>query len=141
MVLSNMGFSLRPKILRTEVRQLGFDCSEAHGRESIRMAVAVNHGPVNASSIVCVTDRLGPPAHRRRFAPKSGPLIPGGRDLRKIRRPLPGRGKSGGARIIYYYVASDSTIYLVFAYAKCRQADLTKAQLHELSKFVHSQIP
>jgi hypothetical protein len=73
--------------------------------------------------------------------PEVGDVIPGGRGLRKLRRPLVGRGKSGGARVIYYYVASDSHIYLVFAYAKSRQTDLTKAQLSQLAASVAEQIP
>jgi len=32
--------------------------------------------------------------------PSVGDLIPGGRGLRKLRVPLPGRGKRGGARVI-----------------------------------------
>lgn len=74
-------------------------------------------------------------------APEAGDLIPGGRGLRKLRRPLAGRGKRGGVRIIYYYVASDARIYLVFAYAKSRQADLTKPQLKTLATFLASQLP
>jgi hypothetical protein len=73
--------------------------------------------------------------------PDAGALIPGGKGLRKIRRPLPGRGKSSGARVIYYYISNDATIYLVFAYAKNRQSDLTKDQLAALAKFVASQLP
>jgi hypothetical protein len=73
--------------------------------------------------------------------PESGALIPGGKGLRKLRRPLAGRGKSGGARVIYYYISDDATIYLVFTYAKNRQTDLTKDQLATLTKFVASQIP
>ncbi len=72
--------------------------------------------------------------------PVAGDMIPGGRGLRKLRRPLAGRGKSGGARVIYYYVASDEQIYFVFAYAKNRQADLTKTQLTELAQYVAAQL-
>lgn len=72
--------------------------------------------------------------------PDAGDVISGGRGLRKLRRPLSGRGKSGGARVIYYYVADDSTVYLAFAYAKNVQGDLTKAQLRDLAHYVHSQI-
>ena len=43
--------------------------------------------------------------------PETGALIPGGKGLRKLRRPLAGRGKSGGARVIYYYISNDATIY------------------------------
>jgi hypothetical protein len=73
--------------------------------------------------------------------PEAGALIPGGKGLRKLRRPLAGRGKSGGARVIYYYITHEATIYLVFAYAKNRQADLAKDQLATLTKFVAAQIP
>ena len=71
--------------------------------------------------------------------PEAGALISGGKGLRKIRRPLSGRGKSGGARVIYYYISNNATIYLVFAYAKNRQPDVTKDQLATLTKFVASQ--
>jgi hypothetical protein len=73
--------------------------------------------------------------------PEAGDMISGGRGLRKLRRPLAGRGKSGGARVIYYYVASDAQIYLVSAYAKNRQSDLTKEQLTELAAYVATQVP
>jgi hypothetical protein len=75
------------------------------------------------------------------LTPEVGALIPGGKGLRKVRRPLAGRGKSGGARVIYYYISNEATIYLVFAYAKFRQSDLTKTQLTTLAKLVASQIP
>lgn len=38
--------------------------------------------------------------------PAVGDLIPGSRGLRKLRVPLPGRGKRGGARVIYYHWVS-----------------------------------
>ncbi len=75
------------------------------------------------------------------LAPISGDVIPGGKGLRKVRVALQGRGKSGGARVIYYFVATASRIYLVFAYAKNRQGDLTKKQLEALAKFVAKQLP
>jgi hypothetical protein len=73
--------------------------------------------------------------------PEAGAVIPGGRGLRKLRRPFAGRGKRGGVRVIYYHIASNARIYLVFAYAKNRQADLTQAQLTELAAYAASQIP
>jgi mRNA-degrading endonuclease RelE of RelBE toxin-antitoxin system len=35
--------------------------------------------------------------------PDAGKVIPGGGGLRKVRWGLEGRGKSGGARVIYYW--------------------------------------
>lgn len=65
--------------------------------------------------------------------PDAGALIPGGRGLRKIRWGMAGRGKRGGARVIYYHWVSDSVIELVFVYAKNETADLTKPQVKQLA--------
>ena len=73
--------------------------------------------------------------------PAAGDLIPGARGLRKLRRPGSGRGKRGGFRVIYYLVADEDRIYLVFAYAKNRRADLTRAQLSQLAAHVATEIP
>lgn len=37
------------------------------------------------------------------FRPEAGAVIPGGAGLRKIRWSLPGKGKRGGVRVIYYW--------------------------------------
>ena len=60
--------------------------------------------------------------------PESGDLIRGTKGLRKLRWALAGRGKSGGARVIYYWRTAAGRIYLLHAYAKSAQADLTDAQ-------------
>lgn len=65
--------------------------------------------------------------------PEVGNVIPGGRGLRKLRVPLAGRGKSGGARVIYYHWVSEQQCYLVYAYAKNVAADLTREQLQRLA--------
>jgi hypothetical protein len=73
--------------------------------------------------------------------PAAGDLIPGARGLRKLRRPGSGRGKRCGVRVIYYLVGDQDRIYLVFAYAKNRSADLTSAQLSQLAAHVALQLP
>ncbi len=60
--------------------------------------------------------------------PDAGDLIRGAKGLRKLRWALPGRGKSGGARVIYYWRSAAGMIYLLHAYAKNTQADLTDKQ-------------
>ena len=40
-----------------------------------------------------------------------------------------GRGKGGGARVIYYWVTEKSRIYMLLAYSKVEQDDLAPAQL------------
>lgn len=73
--------------------------------------------------------------------PEAGDLIPGAKGLRKIRRPLTGRGKSGGARVIYYHIVSDHQILLLYAYAKNQQGDLTPAQSKQLAQLVQEEFP
>jgi hypothetical protein len=68
--------------------------------------------------------------------PDQGKVIPGGGGLRKMRWALPGRGKSGGARVIYFWFVAQSVIYLLSIYAKNEQEDLTPEQLKLLRKTV-----
>ena len=71
--------------------------------------------------------------------PDSGDVIRGGEGLRKLRIALPGRGKSGGARVIYFYWASHARIYLLYGYAKNRQADLTPMQIQQLAALMRQE--
>lgn len=68
--------------------------------------------------------------------PEAGPVIPGGGGMRKLRWRASGRGKSGGARIIYYVYARDQKIYLLYPYKKSEQKDLTRQQLAILKEYV-----
>ena len=68
--------------------------------------------------------------------PLRGAVIPGGGGLRKIRWRIDGKGKSGGIRIIYYYVSSDNRVFMVHAYAKGVKDDLTKKELAILRKLM-----
>lgn len=67
--------------------------------------------------------------------PDAGALIPGSGGLRKLRWGLPGRGKRGGARVIYYWQQADR-LYLLFLYPKNVQADLTADQARQLRALV-----
>ena len=70
----------------------------------------------------------------------AGDLIPGGRGLRKLRVPLPGRGKRGGARVIDYHWVSKEQCYLIYAYAKNVAANLTQEQLHRLADVIDVEV-
>ncbi len=70
--------------------------------------------------------------------PEAGAIIPGTAGCRKLRWPLPGRGKSGGARVIYYWLRADHQIYLLLAYAKNRQEDLTPEQARLLRQITEA---
>lgn len=60
----------------------------------------------------------------------------GDRGIRKIRWALPGMGKRGGARVIYYYHSERLPIFLLSAYAKGRKANLSKAEQNAMKRLV-----
>lgn len=60
--------------------------------------------------------------------PQSGDVIEGTNGARKIRIRLEGRGKSGGGRVIYLDVFEKEHLYLLFAYPKNEQENLTPEQ-------------
>lgn len=68
--------------------------------------------------------------------PDGGDLIPGAGGLRKRRIALPGRGKSGGARIITLYLGARFPVYAVFIYAKNERANLSSKQTQILMRLV-----
>ncbi|OQB11194.1 MAG: Toxin HigB-2 [Candidatus Omnitrophica bacterium ADurb.Bin205] len=68
--------------------------------------------------------------------PEAGQLIPACKGLRKLRWAIPGKGKRGGLRIIYYWYTQDEKIYMLLPYKKSVQGDLTKAQLKILTEYV-----
>jgi hypothetical protein len=71
--------------------------------------------------------------------PDAGDLIPRSGGLRKIRVGVTGRGKRGGARVIYYWVTARSQIYMLLAYAKNAQEDLSEQQLRTLRALVKQE--
>lgn len=68
--------------------------------------------------------------------PEAGPLIPGAKGLRKLRWAVPGSGKRGGLRVIYYWYGRDEIIYMLYPYKKSQQKDLTKRQIKLLIEYV-----
>ncbi len=68
--------------------------------------------------------------------PEHGDLIKGGGGIRKFRFALKGRGKSGGIRVIYYWIKDDHLIYLLVAYPKSRKDTLTDKETAVLREFV-----
>ena len=45
-----------------------------------------------------------------------------------------GKGKSGGARIIYYYYTDDVPLFLLFAFPKSHQENLSDKEKTEMRK-------
>jgi hypothetical protein len=68
--------------------------------------------------------------------PEAGDLIPETGGVRKIRWAVPGRGKSGGARVVYYYHNETVPVFLLAAYGKNEKANLSKAERNAMAKSV-----
>jgi hypothetical protein len=56
--------------------------------------------------------------------------------VRKIRWALAGRGKRGGARVIYYYHSERLPVFLLAAYAKSEKANLSQAERNTMKRLV-----
>ena len=72
--------------------------------------------------------------------PLAGAVIRGSGGLRKVRWAVEGRGKSGGIRVIYYYVAQDDRIFMLGAYSKAAKEDLTDSKVAALRKLVEEEL-
>ena len=70
--------------------------------------------------------------------PAEGDLIPGAGGVRKLRWGLEGRGKRGGARVIYFYHSPNLPLFALTAYAKNQRDDLTQDQRDEFRQLAKS---
>lgn len=70
--------------------------------------------------------------------PHIGDVIEGTGGARKMRIQLEGRGKSGGGRVIYLDVFEKEHLYLLFAYPKNVQEDLTSAQKSAIRQMIEA---
>jgi hypothetical protein len=68
--------------------------------------------------------------------PEAGDVMQGTGGLRKLRWKREGKGKRGGARIIYYYHNETMPLALVYAYAKSAQEDLTPHEKKALTAMI-----
>lgn len=59
--------------------------------------------------------------------PEAGDLVKGTGGVRKLRVALPGRGKRGSARLIYFYVDQAGVVYLITLYAKNVSENLSES--------------
>lgn len=59
---------------------------------------------------------------------------------RKVRMAVTGRGKRGGARVIYYWAEADAVIYLLMVYAKNEADTLTRVQEHALAELIRMEL-
>jgi len=71
--------------------------------------------------------------------PEQGPAIGGTHGARKVRWARPGAGKRGGIRVIYYWAVRETAFYMLYAYAKNDQGDLTPRQAQVLAALIREE--
>ena len=71
--------------------------------------------------------------------PEQGPVIKGSGGLRKVRWAVPGTGKRGGLRVIYFWAPVGQVFYMLFVYAKSEQGNLTVEQTRQLGRLVREE--
>nr|WP_318711242.1 type II toxin-antitoxin system RelE/ParE family toxin [uncultured Treponema sp.] len=68
--------------------------------------------------------------------PESGPVMEGTGGIRKVRFALENRGKSGSVRVCYTDFAEYEVTYLITAFTKNEQANLSDEEKNVLKKLV-----
>lgn len=68
--------------------------------------------------------------------PERGDIIRGGGGIRKLRFAVQGRGKSGGVRVIYYWIKDKHLIYMLLIYSKSKKDNLTDKETAILRELV-----
>jgi len=71
--------------------------------------------------------------------PEAGDLVRGSGGCRKVRWSTAGKGKSGGARVIYFN-ADDATTWLLIVYKKAKFDNLPTSFLVELKQGVEDAL-
>ncbi len=64
--------------------------------------------------------------------PDAGTIIRGAGGVRKVRWAVGSGGKSGGVRVIYYFMDETVPIYLLTVFAKSQKVSLSNAQKTQL---------
>lgn len=71
--------------------------------------------------------------------PEQGATIGSTNGARKVRWGRDGTGKRGGLRVIYYWSARHAEFYMLYAYTKNEQGDLTHKQARTLGQLIREQ--
>ena len=65
--------------------------------------------------------------------PEAGEVMPGCGGARKLRVAKPGKGKSGGYRVITYFAGADRPVFLLTVFGKNEKANLSQADRNALA--------
>jgi mRNA-degrading endonuclease RelE of RelBE toxin-antitoxin system len=74
------------------------------------------------------------------FNPEAGVIVKDSGGVRKLRWAIPGKGKRGGARVIYYFHDEEIPILALRLYAKNEKADLTAQDRKQMKAEVQQYV-
>ncbi len=95
---------------------------------------------IETADFMAAADRLIGDVQRQQLIafvatnPEAGDVIPETGGVRKLRWGMPGRGKRGGARVIYYYHDERIPILMLDMYPKNAKVNLSKAERNAMRK-------
>jgi hypothetical protein len=72
--------------------------------------------------------------------PEAGRIVAETGGVRKVRWGFEGRGKRGGARVIYFYHSERLPLFLLTAYPKNEKANLTAAERNAIRRLVQALV-
>lgn len=61
--------------------------------------------------------------------PEAGDVIPGAYGARKVRWTVAGKGKRGGARVVYFNITAEEIVLLVAVYTKADKANILPKEI------------
>lgn len=71
--------------------------------------------------------------------PMAGDVVPGAGGVRKLRWALPGRGKSGGARVVYYHNTT-MPLFALTAYVKSTRSNLSQTDRNDFRRLTKTLV-
>lgn len=74
-----------------------------------------------------------------RANPEAGDIVPGSGGVRKMRWAMPGRGKRGGLRIIYYLRSKQGQIWLLTLYRKSETDNIPGRVLKQIKEEIDGE--
>lgn len=73
-------------------------------------------------------------------SPTAGEEIPGTGGARKVRVARPGKGKSGGYRVITFFSGTDIPAFLITVFAKNEKTNISKSERNTLRKILGQMV-
>lgn len=68
--------------------------------------------------------------------PEAGDIVSSSGGVRKLRWAVPGRGKRGGIRVIYYWKNAENEIWMLTVYAKNKRENIPAHILKKIAQEV-----